>query len=271
MTIWQALILGIVQGITEFFPISSSGHLLLVPEIFGWQEQPLAFDVALHAGTAAAILMFFHRDWWFLIRESVCDARLHHAHITRWGPYGRLMLLLAAGTIPAVIVGLSIADLEETLRTPGVVATMLILVGLYMAAAELWSRPNKEPGLERLTLTGSLVVGIAQACALIPGVSRSGSTIATGMFIGLDRSTAARFSFLLATPVTIAALFKELPNLQGAAEQGISTAAIVVGIVTSFVVGLAAIRFLLRYLTSGSLYPFVIYRIALAALVLLVF
>jgi undecaprenyl-diphosphatase len=270
MTIWQALILGIVQGITEFFPISSSGHLLLVPELFGWQEQPLAFDVALHAGTAIAILMYFRRDWWFLIRESYCDLRQYGAHIARWGPHGRLMLLLAAGTVPAVIVGLSIANLEERLRTPDVVAAMLVLVGLYMAAAERWSRPNKEPGLERLTLAGSLIVGLAQACALIPGVSRSGSTIATGMFIGLDRSTAARFSFLLATPVTVAALFKELPNLQGAAEQGISTTAIVVGIVTSFVVGLAAIRFLLRYLTVGSLYPFVIYRFALAAIVLLV-
>lgn len=270
MTIWQALILGIVQGITEFFPISSSGHLLLVSEILGWQEQPLAFDVALHAGTAAAILMFFHRDWWFLFRESSCDIRQYGARITQWGPYGRLMLLLAAGTVPAVVVGLSIADLEERLRSPGVVAAMLILVGLYMAAAERWSRPNKEHGLERLTLPGSLVVGLAQAYALIPGVSRSGSTIATGMFVGLDRPTAARFSFLLATPVIIAALVKELPNLQGAAEQGISTAAIVVGIVTSFVVGLAAIRFLLRYLTNGSLYPFVIYRIALAVVVLLV-
>jgi undecaprenyl-diphosphatase len=270
MTIWQALILGIVQGITEFFPISSSGHLLLIPELFGWQEQPLAFDVALHAGTAIAILAYFHRDWWDLIRESFCDFRQHRLRIKEWGPYGHLMLLLTAGTVPAVIVGLSISNLEERLRTPGVVATMLILVGLYMAAAERWSRPNSEAGVERLTLVGSIIVGIAQACALIPGVSRSGSTIATGMFIGLDRSTAARFSFLLATPVTVAALAKELPNLRGAAEQGISGMEIAVGIVTSLVVGLAAIRFLLRYLTVGSLYPFVIYRIALAIVVLLV-
>ncbi len=270
MTIWQALILGIVQGITEFFPISSSGHLLLVPELFGWQEQPLAFDVALHAGTATAILAYFHRDWWLLIRESFCDLRRHRARISAWGPHGRLMLLLAAGTIPAVIVGLSIGNLESQLRTPGVVATMLILVGLYMAAAERWSRPNVEAGVEQLTWTGSLIVGVAQAFALVPGVSRSGSTIATGMFIGLNRATAARFSFLLATPVTIAALAKELPNLRGAAEQGISGMEIAVGIVTSLVVGLAAIRFLLRYLAVGSLYPFVVYRIALAVVVLLV-
>jgi undecaprenyl-diphosphatase len=270
MTIWQALILGIVQGITEFFPISSSGHLLLVPELFGWPEQPLAFDVALHAGTALAILAYFHRDWWILIRETLCDLRRHHARVARWGPYGHLMLLLAAGTVPAVIVGLGIGGLEEQLRTPAVVATMLVLVGGYMAAAERWAAPNKEPGLERLTLLGAMVVGLAQAFALVPGVSRSGSTIATGMFIGLDRSTAARFSFLLATPVTVAALVKELPNLRGAAEQGITGLEIGVGIVTSLVVGLAAIRFLLRYLTVGRLYPFVVYRVALAAVVLVV-
>jgi len=270
MTVWQALILGIVQGITEFFPISSSGHLLLVPELFGWEEQPLAFDVALHAGTAAAILAYFHRDWWTLIRESWCDLRRHGARIGEWGPYGHLMLLLAVGTVPAVIVGLGIADLEEQLRTPAVVATMLILVGGYMAAAERWASKNREPGLERLRWPGAILVGVAQACALVPGVSRSGSTIATGMFIGLDRSTAARFSFLLATPVTVAALAKELPNLQGATQQGISGLEIAVGIITSLVVGLAAIRFLLRYLSVGSLYPFVLYRLVLAAIVLVV-
>lgn len=270
MTIWQALVLGIVQGITEFFPISSSGHLLLVPELFGWQEQPLAFDVALHAGTAGAILAYFHRDWWTLIRESVCDLRRHRVRIGEWGPYGHLMVLLAAGTVPAVIVGLGIGGLEDRLRTPVIVATMLILVGGYMAAAERWSSANQEPGLERLTWLGAVLVGVAQACALVPGVSRSGSTIATGMFIGLDRSTAARFSFLLATPVTVAALAKELPNLRGAAEQGISGGEIAVGIVTSLVVGLAAIRFLLRYLAAGRLYPFVVYRVALAVVVLAV-
>jgi len=270
MTVWQALILGIVQGITEFLPISSSGHLLLIPELFGWEEQPLSFDVALHVGTALAVITYFWEDWWLLIRESLGDLRRHGLRLGRWGPYGHLMLLIALGTVPAVIVGLGLASLEERLRTPGVVAAMLVLVGGYMAAAERWASHPDKPDLEQIRWPGALVVGVAQACALVPGVSRSGSTIATGMFAGLSRAAAARFSFLLATPVTVAAMFKELPELQHAGEQGITGLEIAVGVVASFVVGVGAIRFLLRYLAARSLYPFVVYRVALAIVVVVV-
>jgi undecaprenyl-diphosphatase len=267
MTLLQALILGIIQGITEFLPISSSGHLLLVPELAGWQQQPLAFDVALHVGTTLAVVAYFWRDWWLLIRETLSDLRVHGLRIRRWGPYGHLMLLLALGTIPAVIVGLGVSDLEDRLRTPAVVVTMLVVIGLYMAAAERWVSRRTDPGLERLTWVGVLCVGVAQASALVPGVSRSGVTISTGMFAGLERAAAARFSFLLAMPVTVAAMIRELPGLRYAGEQGITRLEIGAGIIASLVVGVLAIRFLLRYLSFGSLYPFVIYRIALAIVV----
>ena len=270
MSIWQAIILGIVQGLTEFLPVSSSGHLLLIPELLGWSEQPLAFDVALHVGTTLAVVAYFWHDWWVLIRESLADLRSHGARVVRWGPYGRLALLIGLGTIPAVIAGLLLSDLESRLRTPGVVAATLVLVGGYMAAAERWSRRRAAPELERLTWAGTLLVGIAQACALIPGVSRSGSTIATGMFCGLGRAVAARFSFLMATPVTVAAMVKELPDLRHAGEQGITRGEIGAGIIASLVVGVVAIRFLLRYLAARSLYPFVLYRIGLALVVLVV-
>jgi undecaprenyl-diphosphatase len=268
MNIWQAIVLGMVQGLTEFLPISSSGHLLLVPELLGWQEQPLSFDVALHIGTSLAIVAYFWHDWWTLIRSSLGDLRCHGLRLIRWGPYGRLTLLIGVGTVPAVIAGLLLADLESTLRTPGVVATMLIIVGGYMAAAERWAPRHADSRLERITWVGALLVGVAQACALVPGVSRSGSTIATGMFTGLGRATAARFSFLMATPVTVAAMVKELPQLRDAADQGISRGDIAAGIIASLVVGVLAIRFLLRYLATRTLYPFAIYRVAVALLVL---
>src|SRR5215208_6823083 len=264
MTLWHAIVLGIVQGLTEFLPISSSGHLLLVPELLGWPEQPLAFDVALHIGTTAAVVAYFSHDWWVLIRETLGDLRRHGPHVLRWGPYGRLALLIGVGTVPAVLAGLALSDLETRLRTPGVVAAMLVLVGGYMAAAERFAPRRGSGQLERLTWFGALLIGVAQACALVPGVSRSGATIATGMFTGLGRATAARFSFLMATPVTLAAMVKELPDLRGAAEQGISRAELGAGIIASLLVGVVAIRFLLRYLSARSLYPFVVYRLGLA-------
>ncbi len=241
-----------------------------MPELFGWQEQPLAFDVALHIGTTLAVVAYFYHDWWILIRASASDLRRWGPRVQRWGPYSHLALLIAAGTVPAVVAGALLAGVEERLRTAGVVAAMLVLVGAYMAAAERWAAGAKEPGVERLTWTGALVIGVAQTCALVPGVSRSGATIATGMFTGLSRAAAARFSFLMATPVTVAAMVLELPGLRHAEAQGITRLEIAAGILASLVVGVGAIRFLLRYLGGRSLYPFVLYRLALAVVVVFV-
>ena len=269
MTLLQALVLGIVQGLTEFLPISSSGHLVLLPHLFDWEEQPLAFDVALHIGTLLAIVLYFQRDWWVLIRETAADVRRAGGRVRRWGPHGQLLLLIGAGSVPAVIVGLLLADAEGRLRTPGVVAAMLALGGGFMAAAERWAPRPEASGLERLTPVRAVLIGVAQACALVPGVSRSGATIAAGMFAGFGRATAARFSFLLATPITLAAAVKEVPELRHAADQGISGLEIGAGIAASLAVGLCAIAFLLRYLAARPLYLFVWYRVALAAAIAL--
>ena len=273
MTPLHALILGIVQGLTEFLPISSSGHLLLIPHLFGWPEQPLAFDVALHTGTLLAVVTYFHRDWWTLLGETARDLRHYGGCLRCWGPHARLMLLIGVGTVPAVVAGAALGAVEPHLRAPGVVVAMLVVGAGLMAAAERFAvrRMGGSSGLERLTPPRALLVGVAQALALVPGVSRSGATIATGMFAGLSRATAARFSFLLATPVTCAAAVKEAPALRHAAAQGISAAEIGIGVGASLIVGLAAIAFLLRYLAARPLYVFVWYRLALAAAVLVVF
>jgi undecaprenyl-diphosphatase len=268
MTPLQALVLGIVQGLTEFLPVSSSGHLLLVPHVFGWEEQPLAFDVALHIGTLTAVLLFFRRDWWSLLTAFLRESRGHGVRVGEWDAQGRLALLIALGTVPAVIVGLFLAALEERLRTPGVVGTTMLLIAGAMAAAERWAHRPRHSGLEGITPLKAAGIGVAQACALVPGVSRSGITLAAGMFAGLSRASAARFSFLLAIPITLAAAARELPELRHASEQGISVLELGIGIGASLAVGMAAIAFLLRYLASRSLYPFVLYRVVTAVLVL---
>lgn len=270
MTPLRALILGIVQGAAEFLPISSSGHLILVPRLFGWPEQPLAYDVALHIGTFLAIAIYFRRDWVQLIMETVRDFARYRLQFALWGPHGRLALLLLVGTVPAVLAGLVLSSVENRLRTPGIVAAMLILVGLLMAAVERWGPRPETSGLERLTVRRTLLIGLAQACSLVPGVSRSGATIVAGMAAGLSRTTAARFSFLLAMPVTLAAIVKEVPELRHAETAGISGIEIGIGIATSFTVGIAAIALLLRYLATRPLYIFTVYRIALALVVLAV-
>jgi undecaprenyl-diphosphatase len=267
----QALVLGVVQGATEFLPISSSGHLLVVPYLLGWDEHPLAFDVALHIGTLLAVLIYFRRDWFELLRATLQDLARHRARLRDWSTQGRLTLLIALGTIPAVVVGVLIGPFEDALRSPVLAAVMLILVSGYMAAADRLTARGPSPlSMTSLTPARVLAVGVAQACALVPGVSRSGATIATGMFAGLSRATAARFSFLLATPVTLAAALKETPNLRFAAAQGITGTEVAIGIVASFVVGIVAIAFLLRFLATRSLTVFVIYRLLLAAVVLFV-
>ena len=270
MTPFRALVLGIIQGLTEFLPISSSGHLLLAPRLFGWSEQPRAFDVALHIGTLFALALYFRRDWWELGRALQADVRHAGLRLGRWGPQGRLALLLVLATVPAVIAGTLLAEVADRLRAPGITAAMLVAVGLMMAATERWARHPAGATLDRLTLLRAAAVGVAQACALVPGVSRSGITITTGMLTGLSRATAARFSFLLCLPITLAAAVKELPALHGAHATGASALDLGIGIAASFAVGLLAIAFLLRFLAARSLYPFVWYRIALAAVVVLV-
>jgi undecaprenyl-diphosphatase len=277
MDIAAAAILGVVQGLTEFLPISSSAHLILVPWIFGWEPNGLIFDVALHIGTAVAILVYFWRDWITLGIETI------RGIITR-APFGNRQRLLAwylvVGTIPAMVIGLAFEDaVERELRSPLITVATLTLFGALLYYAERSSTQKRR--LADFTLLDSILIGVAQAVALIPGVSRSGITITAAMSRDVDRPSAARFSFLLATPVVVGAgllegwhLFKALrvPSPAGAVVPLVFPAhkwiVLAVGVVSAGVTGFLCIRYFLRYLQTNSFVPFVIYRFILAAVVL---
>jgi undecaprenyl-diphosphatase len=256
-----AILLGIIQGFTEFLPVSSSAHLILARAFFGWEMPPdfgLAFDVALHVGTLAAILAFFREEIIGMVRA------LPMAFAADPGPSGRLMRLIAVGTLPVVVVGLTLSDvIEETLRTPAVTAVTLTLGAIGMLVAErIGPRIRDERGI---TFPESLWIGCAQASALVPGMSRSGSTITIGMFLGIRRDAAARFTFLLAIPAMIAAAAKEGIEMIGMPLAPGSLQTIVAGTITSAVVGYVTIKYFLRFLAGNRLDVFAYYRLLLAA------
>jgi undecaprenyl-diphosphatase len=269
-TLVQALIRGIVQGLTEFLPVSSSGHLIIVPYLFGWHDAfitSLPFSVMLHIGTLVALLIYFRSDWMRLIPAGLAALR---DRSLAGDPDRRLAWLVAVATIPALVIGVALTDLIETrFREVGLVAVTLVIGGAVLWLAErVGARRQQAVDLSFPKATG---IGFAQALALVPGISRSGISIAAGLFAGLERESAARFSFLMATPVTAAAAGYELYKIAtGHAGVTIEVAPVVVGLVASLVSGLIAIGFLLRYLRSRSTDIFVAYRIALAAVVLVV-
>lgn len=265
--ILQVIILGVVQGLTEFLPISSSAHLILVPWLLGWRQLGLIFDVSLHVGTLLAILSYFRRDWIDLLREAV-DVIRGRVPWTR-----SLTVFLVVGTVPAVIFGLLAKDLvEEHLRTPTVIIGCMIGFGVLLWIAE------KVRARSRTMLDGRLpdaaVIGCFQMLALIPGVSRSGSTMTAAMFRKFRSADAARISFLLSAPLMVGAGLLEgrqayREYLRGAAstdplmQQGHPFQIIIIGIAVSAVTGFLCIRYFLRYLQRGSLVPFALYRILL--------
>jgi undecaprenyl-diphosphatase len=259
MTYAHALVLGLVQGLTEFLPVSSSGHLILVPHVFGWPDQGLAVDAALHLGTLAALVAYFRGELMALLTGALSR---------------RLILVLILATVPAAVLGVALGKtIEASLRAPLLIAvTTAFWGGVMWAADRRAARPVAAPGdpLERVGWRRGLTVGCAQAVALIPGTSRSGITITTGLLTGLDRPTAARFAFLLGVPVTAGAgLVKAYELLKGGLPTG-EGGPLAVAILTSFVSGWFAVWFLVRYLKQRSLLPFVLYRFALSALILLV-
>lgn len=265
MDLLQAIFLGAVQGVTEFLPVSSSGHLLAVPWLFGWPHFGLTFDVALHLGTTAALLVFFWREWLELLQAFgrglvQAEARTDF----RW----KLIWMLALGTIPAGLVGLFFEEqIERWLRDPANVAFTLIGFGAVMWLVDRLSRRQRK--LLDLGFRDALLIGLAQTLALAPGVSRSGATITAGLVLGMTREAAARFSFLLATPITLGAGFYKVEELlRHGGLQPEEVLAFGVGILTSFVVGMLAIGFLLRFLQRHSLTAFVLYRFALGAVIL---
>jgi undecaprenyl-diphosphatase len=266
MPLLHAIILGIVQGLTEFLPVSSTAHLALVPWLAGWKDPGLGFDIALHVGTLAAVLIYFFRDWVQLLAQGFG---------ARWGndpdlSRNRMLLwLLAAATIPAGIFGfLFQREAETSWRSPYVIATTMIGIGLFMWWAEYVGRRQKDLG--HVSATDAMVIGISQALAVVPGVSRSGVTISTGLTRNLDRPASARFSFLLSTPVIMGAASKDAWDLwkhQGGVAPDMR-AAFAVGILMSAITGCVAIALFLRFLRRRSLGFFIAYRIVFGIIVI---
>lgn len=252
--VFKAVILGIVQGLTEFLPVSSTAHLILVPWFFGWggEVNSLIFDVALHGGTLVALIICFYKDWIDMITR-----------------HRRLLYLIIIASIPAGIAGVLLSRLaEHSLRNPLVIAASLVTVGVIMLIAERYSKATKDLRNGGITLNDSIIIGVAQAVALIPGVSRSGITIAAGLFRDLKRVSAARFSFLLSTPVILGATLLEGRKLMKTPAL-LSPDIFAAGFISALVSGLAAILFLLSFLNRHPLNLFVYYRFILAAVILI--
>lgn len=266
----QALVMGIVQGLTEFLPVSSSGHLIIVPFLLGWNDAlitSLAFSVMLHMGTLIALLVYFRSDWVRLVPAGLAAIRDRSFHDDE---DRRLAWLLIAATIPAAIVGFLLNDvIESAVRQPGLVAVTLVLGGLVLLVADRFGAKSRS--IEDVTFPIAVGIGAAQALALIPGISRSGISISAARLVGMDRESAARFAFLMATPITAGAgLFEARKLLTGEAGVQIELIPLLAGLVAAAISGLAAIHFMLSYLRRQSLDVFVWYRFALAALVLVV-
>ncbi len=270
MSLFQAIILAAVQGLGEFLPISSSAHLILVPWLLGWPDPGQAFDVALHAGTLLAVVVYFFKDWVELIAAGF------GLHYPRTAPPAviaqtrRIFWYLVAATIPGGLVGfLFEKKIEENLRSPRLIAIALIAIGILMWIAERVGRLIRK--IEQLHFGDAMAIGTTQALALFPGVSRSGITISQGLFQGLTREAAAKFSFLLSTPLIAGAALHELPKLiklhkAGGLDLPMSTLAIAVAV--SAVVGYMVIAFFLKYLRTRTLKIFIYYRIVFGIVII---
>lgn len=259
--------MGIVQGLTEFLPVSSSGHLIVVPALLGWHDpfiESLAFSVMLHMGTLVALLIYFREDWLRLIPATLAAIR---DRSFAGDADRRLGLLLIVATIPAVVAGVLLNDaVEKAVREPRLVAVTLVAGAAILWLAERWG--SRTHGIREMTTSTAFGIGVAQAVALVPGISRSGISISAGLFSGLTREAAARFSFLMATPIIAGAGLWELRKIvTGQAGVAIQPGALVIGMVAAFVAGLAAIAVLLRFLRTNSTLVFVAYRIVLAAVI----
>jgi undecaprenyl-diphosphatase len=260
---FQAVVLGVVQGLTEFLPVSSSAHLILARALLGWDaaELGLAFDVACHVGTLGAVVAYFRAD---LASLAAAAPGLLRGPFWPADAAQRRLRLIAVGTVPVVVAGLLLAGaIEDALRTPWVTVVTLVAIAVLFLLVERAGRATR--GEEAVTPAYALAIGVAQAAALVPGVSRSGATITTGMFLGIRREAAARFSFLLGVPAILAAAAHEgLPLLMSgmSAEQA---RLFLIGMSVSGVVGYVTIKYFLKYLVSHTLAPFAWYRIALAA------
>lgn len=259
MTVFKAVILGIIQGIAEFLPISSSAHLILIPYLVGWEESTLAFDVALHFGTMIAVLTFFFKDWWNLFIGAIKDVKTQKQTTN-----GKMFWYLIVATIPAAIAGLLLDDLIETVirNKIWIIALSLAIMGVLIYVGDKWASRHyqKETKFENITLKQAMIIGISQAFAVIPGFSRSGTTILAGRLQGISKEAITKFTFLLSVPVICGATILKVGDLTFTKE-------VIIGIITSFAMGILTIKFLLNYIKKHDFSIFAFYRVLLALII----
>jgi undecaprenyl-diphosphatase len=248
----------LAQGLGEFLPISSSAHLVLIPWLLRWTDPGLTFDVALHVGTLVAVVLYFWKDWWELIIKGFTDFR---------SLKGRLFWYLVVATVPGALSGYLLEDKAETVfRSPLLIAAMLISMGVFLYWAD--RRSSKKMDIDHISFGTSLLIGISQALAIIPGVSRSGITMTTGLLMGLNREGSARFSFLLSTPIIFGAAMVKLPGV--ISNPSVITLDFTIGMAVSCLTGIASIGFLLQYVRTKDFVPFAWYRFVFGALVMMI-
>lgn len=260
MTIIKSIILGILQGIGEFLPISSSAHLILVPYLLGWEESSMAFDIALHFGTLLAVLAIYFKDWWNLFIGA-----LKNLKTKKKTTEGKMFWYLVAATIPAAIAGLVLDDIIESFFRGQIwlIALFLALMGIFIYAGDRWASKHykgKEISFDKITLKQAFLVGCSQAFAVFPGFSRSGTTILTGRLMGLSKEAITKFTFLLSVPIIAGAAILKIGELEFTTE-------VIVGILTSFIIGVISIKFLLKYIKNHDFSIFAFYRVVIAIII----
>ncbi len=257
---FEAVVLGLIQGLTEFLPISSSAHILIVSQLLGWRDPGAAFTAVIQIGTEAAVIVYFRRD---LLR--IARAWIHSVRTRQGSPESRLGWYIIVGTIPIVVLGVAFTrQIETAARNLWLVASVLIVFGIVLGVVDRWG--SKSRSLNAMTSRDGLILGFGQALALIPGVSRSGATISTGLALGYTREAAARYSFLLAIPAVLGAGFYEASKI--GSDASVAWGPTLTATAISFLVGYTVIAWLLRYISTHSFLPFVLYRVALGSLVL---
>lgn len=260
MSIFQSIILGAIQGLGEFLPISSTAHLALVSYFTGWTDPGLTFDIALHVGTLVAVLTFFWKDWFDIFTSAITNVKKEGFMSLK----KELLYFLVIGTIPGVVFGLLLEDKAETIfRSPLIIASTLIIAGFFLYWADKKFKGQKE--LKDVNLKDAIFIGLFQALAIIPGVSRSGITITAGLFKNFNRSNAARFSFLLSTPIIAGSAILKVPELFASGLES----SLLIGILTSAIFGYLAIKYLLRFLEKYGYELFFWYRLTLGIIIIL--
>ncbi len=266
MATFESVILGIIQGLTEFLPISSSGHLIIFPSILGWREHPLAFDILLHFATFCAIILYFRKDWIIILREGLLSVKERKLE----GPeHRKLFWNLILASIPAMIFGCMVAKTAEYyFRNPVLVALMLGLFGVVLYVSEAIGKKDKS--LRDITWQIALLIGLAQMFAIIPGVSRSGVTISAALALGMNRDSSVKFSFLLGAPIIFAATCYSLLSFEGI-KSLLSSPALLYGFAAAFLSSITAIHFLLRFIRRYPFTIFAVYRLVLSVVLVITF